>query len=184
MKEIKVALIGFGGIARSHNAAYHELALYGLPITMVAVCDKYVEKFSTQTAINIGSDTTPLPKDVHLYTDIDALIAAEDFDMADVCLPSFLHSEVTIKLLNAGKHVLCEKPMALSSEESQAMLDAMEKNGKQLMIGQCLRFDAQYLYLKECIRSEIYVKLESIDMNRHSVYPKWCADKWHEDKTK
>ncbi len=184
MKEIKVALIGYGGIARMHNAGYHELSLYGLPIKLVAVCDKYVEKFSSAAAINIGSDTTPLPKGIHFYTDIDALLAAEDFDMADICLPSFLHADVAVKLLEAGKHVLCEKPMALNSEDSARMLAAKDKSGCHLMIGHCLRFNPAYLYLKECIREETFGKLASLTMNRHSVYPTWGADKWHDDKNK
>lgn len=181
---IKIAIIGYGGIARRHNSAYAKLAYEGAPVKLVAVCDKYADSFRKVTNINIGSDTAPLPDDVHLYTDIDKLIAEEDFDAADVCLPSHLHADVSIRLLKAGKHVLCEKPMALDSASSSAMLDAMEKSGKCLLVGHCLRYDPAYIYLKECIADERFGKLTGLSMCRHSIYPNWGTDRWHDDKQK
>ena len=58
------------------------------------------------------------------------------------------------------------------------------KSGKELMIGHCLRFMPAYESLRECIKSGEYGELESISMNRHSVYPDWGADRWHDDKSK
>ena len=60
MKEIKVAIIGYGGIARMHTAAYQQLAAEGIPVRLVAVCDKSIDRIRAKTDINIGSDSTEL----------------------------------------------------------------------------------------------------------------------------
>ncbi|MBO5294682.1 MAG: Gfo/Idh/MocA family oxidoreductase, partial [Clostridia bacterium] len=99
MNILKVALIGFGGIARSHNTAYQELATKGVPVSLVAVCDKNVEQFRSSITINLGTTATTLPQGIHTYADADELLANEDFDVADICLPSYLHKEYTIKML-------------------------------------------------------------------------------------
>ena len=184
MKEIRVAIVGYGGIARMHNTAYHTLKTEGIPVRLVAVCDKYAERIREKTSINLGADNTPLPEDVHLYTEIDELLSKEEFDAADICLPSFMHAEISEKFLLAGKHVFCEKPMALSTEESQRMVDAKNAGGRCLMIGHCLRFMPAYVYLRDCIRDCRFGKIESLSMNRHSVYPTWGSDRWHDDKSK
>ena len=178
MKQVKVALIGFGGIARSHYAGYQRLAKTDAPLSLVAVCDINPDQLTRQITINTSTEPVTLPSDMHTYTDVDALIANEDFDMADVCLPTYLHKEFTVKLLRAGKHVLCEKPMALSSADCEEMLLASRESGKRLMIGQCLRFDSSYLHLKDAIESEKYGKLRSLTMNRLSALPIWGFEQW------
>lgn len=182
-KNLKVALIGFGGIARTHNAAYKALIAEGCPISVVAVCEKNIEQFKASIAINIGGGDGELPDNVHIYTDVDDLIKNEDFDMADICLPTFLHKAFTIKLLEAGKHVLCEKPMALSSSDCEEMLAAAKENDCALMIGQCLRFDSFYFYLKEQIESEKFGKLRHLYLYRLSVYPRWGTSFANSEKT-
>ena len=184
MKKVKVAIIGFGGIARTHNTAYHELAENGFPVEVVAICDKDASRFKNVTTSNLGTETTPIPPNAEIYTDIDKLLKESDFDMADICLPSFLHKEVSCKMMKAGKHVLCEKPMAHSSAECEEMLRVSRETGKKLMIGQCLRFDWAYLFLKECIDSKKYGPLRNLFMDRLSAYPKWGADKWYESTDK
>lgn len=173
MNGVKVALIGFGGIARSHNGAYKRLSDRGVKVSLVAVCDKNAEQFTKNITINLGADETPLPEGIHLYNDIDELIAKEDFDMADICLPTFLHKSFAIKLLNAGKHVFCEKPMALSSKDCEEMLEAAKKNNRHLLIGHVLRFDRRYYYLKHCVDTACFGKLKNITMERLSIYPTW-----------
>lgn len=181
MNILKVALIGFGGIARSHNTAYQELATKGVPVSLVAVCDKNVEQFRSSITINLGTTATTLPQGIHTYADADELLANEDFDVADICLPSYLHKEYTIKMLRAGKHVLCEKPMALNSADCEEMIATAKECDRKLMVGQCLRFDSNYRYLKSCIESDVYGKLKILFMNRLSQYPKWGFEKWFEN---
>ena len=181
MKEIKVAIVGFGGIARAHYAGYNILAKEGASVRLVAVCDIDAEKFDTPVKINIGGVEEKLSSDIHRYTDIEKMLENEAFDMADICLPSYLHKDYTVKMLNAGKHVLCEKPMALNGEQCEEMIAAAKANDKKLMIGQCLRFMQSYLFLKKCVDEETYGKMKNIFMDRRSAQPRWGYEHWFED---
>ena len=173
MEKIRVAIIGYGGIARVHNTAYSKLVSDGYPVELVAVCEKDFARVNTKLNFNLGGEDTPLPPDIHLYSDIEELIAKENFDVADVCLPTFLHKDVAIRFLKAGKHVICEKPMALSSEDCDLMLNAARESGRKLMIAHCLRFDDAYNYLKECVTSGKFGSLDNLYLDRHSIYPSW-----------
>ena len=183
MNLIKVAIIGFGGIARFHYAAYANLKKSGFPIEVVAVCEKNTEGLFKEIKINLDCEYVPLDKNTHIYTDVNELIKLEDFDMADICLPTFLHANIAVKLLEAGKHVLCEKPMALNSQECESMVNAAKKFEKQLMIGQCLRFDPLYLYLKKCIDENTFGNLKYLSLERLCDYPLWAADFQNSEKT-
>ena len=154
MKKIRVAIVGFGGIARIHYNAYMALIEDGLPLEIVAICEKNKESVRKKVTINLGTDTLPVSDDIEIFGDVDELIEKADFDLADVCLPTFLHKNVSIKLLEAGKHVLCEKPMALSSADCLEMISAADTAKRGLMIAQCLRYEPCYLYLKECFEYE------------------------------
>lgn len=81
-----------------------------------------------------------------VYQDIDSLLADPNIDAVVISLANTAHAEVTIKALKAGKHVLCEKPMATTIEECEQMADTAEKCGKALMIAQNLRLTAAYRY--------------------------------------
>jgi predicted dehydrogenase len=70
----------------------------------------------------------------HVFSDYRDLLALEELDTVDVCLPNFLHMPVTVAALEAGKHVFCEKPMARTGAEAQTMYDAGQKSGKQLHV--------------------------------------------------
>ena len=177
----KLGIIGFGGIARAHNAGYRKLIEEGVPVKLVAVCDIDSSKFESQMNINIDTGNAGMPDDIHTYTSADELIEKEDFDMADICLPTYLHCEYAIKLLKAGKHVLSEKPMALNVEQCDAMLATAKQENRKLMIGQCLRFGSAYLYLKDCVDTEKYGKLRHLFMDRLSAQPRWGFEHWFED---
>src|SRR5699024_7116635 len=91
--------------------------------------------------------------DARAYTDYKELIADDAIDVISVCLPNNLHAPVSIDSLNAGKHVLCEKPMATSREEAEQMIEAAEKNGKKLMIAHNQRFVSSHEKAKAMIES-------------------------------
>lgn len=181
MEEIKVAIIGFGGIARAHYAGYEVLKNENAPIRLVALCDVNPEQFTKQVSINIATGDGTIDKSLHTYTSVDELLANEDFDMADICLPTYLHKEYAVKLMKAGKHVLSEKPMALSSEECEEMLKVAEESGKRFMIGQCLRFNSAYSYLKDCVETKRFGKAKHVFMERISAAPEWGFDRWFTD---
>ena len=173
MKKIRVAIVGFGGIARIHYNAYMALIKEGMPLEIVAICEKNKESVRNKVTINLGTDTLPVSDDIEIFGDVDELIDKADFDLADVCLPTFLHKNIAMKLLGAGKHVLCEKPMALSSADCLEMISSADAAKHCLMIAQCLRYEPCYLYLKECFESKVFGDLKYVTMYRLSEYPRW-----------
>ncbi len=78
---------------------------------------------------------------IYSYNDFDRIRDNPDIDIVYVCLPVFMHAEYTIRAAQAGKHVMCEKPMAVSSAECEQMIAACRKAGKKLMIGYRSRFE-------------------------------------------
>ena len=182
MKEVKVGILGFGGIARAHKAGYDLLAKEGAPIRLVALCDIDEKQFQKALEINIEAENASAADALRLYTDLDEMLEQEDLDAVDVCLPTYLHKEYVLKLLAAGYHVQSEKPMALSSDDCAQMCAAAKKAGKYLLIGQCLRYSADYLALKEIIDSGKYGKVLSMEMERLSSLPLWGFEHWFQDE--
>ena len=186
MKEIKFAMIGYGGIAKSHKHGYDLLKEEGFPAKLVAICDIDKNQFTAaEQAINLGATYGTDLSDVSLYTNVDEMLKNEDFDVVDICLPTYLHKEYAIKLMRAGKHVLSEKPMALSYDDCQALLSVANECNKKITIGQCLHFEAGYTYLKKCINEQPFGKLQSIVFERLSELPTWnCFENWYLDPTR
>ena len=139
-KKIKVGIIGCGGIANGK----HMPALKSLPdVEMVAFCD-LIEERAVAAAAKYG---TP---DAKVYTDYKKLLEDKTIDVVHVCTPNRSHSFITVDALEAGKHVMCEKPMAINSVEAKKMLDAAKRTGKKLTIGyqNRQRNDTRYLKLE------------------------------------
>jgi predicted dehydrogenase len=82
-------------------------------------------------------------------------------------------------MMKAGKHVLSEKPMALNSADCEKMLAAAKEYNRVLMIGQCLRFEPAYLYLKKCVDEGTFGKLKNMRMHRMSSHPMWGFEQWY-----
>jgi len=136
-KLIKVGIIGCGGIANGkHMPALKKVE----DCEMVAFCD-IVPARAEKAAREYG---TP---DAKVYTDYKELLLDPEIDVVHVCTPNRSHSFITVDALEAGKHVMCEKPMAINSEEAKKMLDAAKRTGKKLTIGYQSRFrdDSQYM---------------------------------------
>jgi predicted dehydrogenase len=182
MKVLRVAMIGFGGIGAVHKVAYDELERKGAPVKLVAVCDKNSDSVKGSIKTNLGTVDIGNFDDIDFYSDCDELIKNAEFDAADICLPTFLHKEYTLKLLRAGKHVLCEKPMALSFSDCKEMTECAKVMGRELAIGQCLRFDPAYLYLKKMINCGELGKPRRITMGALSYMPGWSG--WFSDAKK
>ena len=134
----RVGLIGCGNIgAGGHLPAY----AHSPEAELVAVCDA-VEELVHAASERSGATA---------YTDYRRLLERKDINMVDICLPTYLHAQVAVAAAEAGKHVLCEKPMAHTLEAAEAMIEAAEKAGVKLMIGQVRRFDRRYVSIKEQI---------------------------------
>lgn len=138
MKKIKLGIIGASSFAEAH--------LYGINriqnAEVVAICDierERAEKLAKENEIP------------EIYTDYKELLKNKDIDAVTVPLPDQLHCQVTVEALHAGKHVLCEKPMALSLDDCKKMIEASRKSGKQLMIGQVSRYTPSFKLAKQLV---------------------------------
>ena len=133
---IKLAFIGCGGIARRHVKAMKDLVDRGRTgFTVTAVCDASVD-----AAQNLAEELhEQLGMTPRIYNDYQAMLAHEELDGADLCLPHGLHHSFAISCMEAGVHVLCEKPIGVSLKAGQLMADAAERTGKILSIAVPLR---------------------------------------------
>ncbi len=138
-RKVRIGIIGCGGIANGkHMPSLKRLA----QVEMVAFCD-IVEERAVKAAADFG---VPGAK---VYTDYKELLKDETIEVVHVLTPNRAHSFITVDALNAGKHVMCEKPMAINSEEAIKMLEAAKANNKKLTIGYQGRQRPDSLYLKQ-----------------------------------
>lgn len=176
---IKVGLIGLGSIGHVHLDVYAQLEREGFPIKLVAIFDTDAQKFMGKKQESNVADlnrTYDLSK-INTYTDSE-LFYQEEMDMVDITLPTYLHDAYTIRSLNKGLHVLCEKPIALESDSGAAMVEAAAATGKKLMIAHCLRFWPEYEYLKSVVDSAAYGKVKSATFFRGGGAPTWSYENW------
>jgi predicted dehydrogenase len=177
---LKVGIIGMGMMGWFHARRY--LAMPNAELS--AIADVTPERLQATEAV--AGNLADAGPDVDLdalarYDDGSDLTADADVDVVDVCLPSYLHARYAVEALNAGHHVLCEKPMALSLSEADRMIEAAQRAGRQLMIAQCVRFWPEYRYLKQCAEEETYGKLLSLNMYRMGGRPVWSWKNWFTD---
>ncbi len=139
MEKVRIGIIGCGGIANGK----HMPALKKIPAAeMVAFCDIIPER-AEKAAKEYGATGAKT------FADYRELLAL-DLDIVHVLTPNVSHAAITVDALEAGKHVMCEKPMAASSADAKKMLDAVRRTGKKLTIGYQNRFRQDSLYLKKC----------------------------------
>lgn len=183
---LKYAIIGFGGLGKVHFRAYPEVKEKACAeVKLTALCDIRESVFRTQTATNLGDSNTDLDlSDYRLYYSIDDLLENEELDFVVTALPTYLHAEVAVKVLNRGIHVFSEKPMALSESQAESMVAAAKANDRKLMIGQCCRYEGKYIKLKELIDSGAYGKVIRADFYRLSPLPIWGWENWFVDESK
>lgn len=115
---------------------------------------------------------------IRLYSKPDELFADPDVDVVDITLPTFLHARYAIAALKAGKHVVCEKPMALTVAECSRMMAAAARARRFLMVGHCIRFWPEYKVLKDIVASRKYGKVLAATFWRKSATPTWSWKNW------
>lgn len=140
MGKLKIAVIGCGSIAQHRHLPEYK---FNKNVEIVAVCDINEER-ANQVAEKY---------EAKVYTDYKELLQSGEVDAVSVCTPNYLHAPISIAALEAGIHVLCEKPMATSYEEADAMISAAEKNGKKLMIAHNQRFVKSHQKARQLIES-------------------------------
>ena len=166
----KVAIIGFGGMGFIHYCAYKRIK----DAKVIAVADVDIDKVKEKID----------DEDINLYSSLEELLEHESPDMVDICTPTFTHAELSIKAMEKGVHVLCEKPMSLCEEDCQRMIDASIKYDRVLMVAHVARFGKENMYLKKVVDSGELGALKHLDMNRISYMPDWSWNDWMRDYEK
>lgn len=166
MTKIKAGIIGCGGIANNkHLPAIKKTNR----VELLAFCDIIEEKASKAKEM-FGTDTA------HIYTNYNELLEKEnDIDVIYVLTPNRSHSEISIASMKAGKHVLCEKPMAKTYKEAKAMVEVAKETGKILTTGYQNRYRADSTYLKAACENDefgdiYYAKAHAV---RRRAVPTW-----------
>lgn len=162
---VKIGIIGCGGIANGkHMPSLKKIK----NVQMVAFCD-IIEERAVKAAEEYGVEGAKV------YTDYKELLKDREIEVVHVCTPNRSHAFISIDAMEAGKHVMCEKPMAKTYKEAKEMLDASERTGMKLTIGYQSRWRADSLYLKKMCEDgelgEIYYG-KAIALRRRAV-PTW-----------
>jgi len=165
-----------------HFGVYEKTA--GAEVVAVADVDESkLQAGKSSLAINIGEGGATIdPEKQKLYGNAADLIQDPAVDLVDICLPTYLHAEHCIKAIEAGKHVLCEKPMAFTYSECEQVIGALQEHKDvKLMIAQCLRFWPAYVYLKEAVESGRLGRLRTGSFWRGANIPEWSWQGWLKD---
>lgn len=162
---LKVGMVGIGGISGAHIPAWEAME----ETTLEALCDIRPERLE------------PYP-DKRLYTDFEEMLDAEQLDILDICLPTYLHADYAIRAMERGIHVICEKPVSLKEEDVERVYEAAGRNHVSFMVAHVLRFWPEYELLKEIYDTGKYGKLLSGSMSRLGGIPKWSWDNWMADE--
>ncbi len=178
---IKIGIVGMGGMGWFHASRYFQIP----GARLAAIADIHPGRLEARLPIELNIQnqaTIPDLSGIQRYPDARHLIAEADVDVVDVCLPSYLHAQYAIEALNAGKHVLCEKPMALSLVDADQMIDSANKSGRKLMIAHCIRFWPEYHLLKDMISQGTCGRLLSLNLERIGGKPiGWGWNNWFLD---
>ncbi|GAB4133315.1 Gfo/Idh/MocA family protein [Thermopirellula anaerolimosa] len=173
---VRVGIVGIGFMGMIHYLAYQKVR--GVKVT--AICEKIPERLAGDWR-GIKGNFGPAGRKMDLsgiakYSDLHELLADPNVDVVDVCLPPSLHPEAAVAGLEAGKHVFCEKPIALTTTAADAMVKTAKKKGKMLLIGHVLPFFAAYRFAYEAVTSGKYGKPLGGHFTRVISDPLWLKD--------
>ncbi len=164
---LKVGLIGCGGISGVHVPGWQKLP----DCEIVAICDVRQEMMNKY----------PGPRQ---YLSLDEMLEKEELDIVDICLPTYLHADVSVKAMEKGINVICEKPISLNRSDVERVYDCAAKNNVKFMVAQVLRFWPEFEKVKEFYDNGTYGKLLCGRMQRLGNTPKWSWDGWMQDESR
>ncbi len=167
-KQVGIGILGNGFIAEKHAQAAMQVEQGKL----VAICGR------NQENLQQFIDKYPCTP----YTQLEEFLKNPAIDLVVVCVPTYLHQEQVIKIARAKKHILCEKPFALSSQACQAMISSAKKEGVYLTVAQTLRHWPAYEKIKELVDQGAIGKIKSVKAARLCQFPNWSP--WYKDPEK
>ncbi|MFH1370226.1 MAG: Gfo/Idh/MocA family oxidoreductase [Planctomycetota bacterium] len=174
---VRVGIAGFGFMGRQHLNCYR--ALRGVRIVSICDSDKARLKGSDRITGNIAGDETASDlSGIALYTDFEKMLVEQRLDAVSITLPTYMHRTFTVKALEAGVNVLCEKPMAMNIGDCVEMIAAAKANRKILQIGHCIRFWPEYAAARKIVKSGKYGKVLAAFFRRIGPVPGWSWKNW------
>lgn len=174
-RSVGIGIVGIGFMGMIHYQAVAKLG----GGRVAAVCSRDPVKRAGDWS-SIQGNFGPRGGQVDLsaqskYADVAELLADSDVDLVDLCVPNDEHARLAIRALEAGKHVLVEKPIALSSADADAMVDAAKASGRLLMVGHVLPFFPEFAFAREAIASGRFGKLRAAHLTRVIARPEWSS---------
>lgn len=177
---MRIAVIGLGFMGSTHLKAMQSIP----EVQLTAVCSNVPAALTGDMSSIQGNLGGPGEKfdfsNIGKYLEVEGVLADPNVDAVDICLPTELHAKVAMQALQAGKHVLLEKPMALTGAECDALVAEAEKQKKVLMVAQVLRFFPMYQSAKAA--------LAKLGNPRNAIFRRRCAapawSQWLKDKSK
>jgi myo-inositol 2-dehydrogenase/D-chiro-inositol 1-dehydrogenase len=140
MERTKVALLGTGFISEIHIECYQRFVPEAEIVAVYSRDKERAKAFAGKHSI------------ASVFTDIDSLLKESGCEVVDICLPNFLHADATLKAAAAGKHIIIEKPLAVTLEEGEAMIAACKKAGVKLMYAEELCFAPKYERARQMVK--------------------------------
>lgn len=172
-KTVNIGLVGCGFMGVTHAKAYRKIPA----ARIAAICDavRLPEDGVLASGGNVG-DNDPVKLDmtkVKAYKDFNQMLANPEVELVDLCVPTNLHPQLAIAALQAGKHVVCEKPMARTSALARDMVAAAKVAKGYFMPAMCMRFWPGWSWLKQVIDAQTYGKVYSARFRRMAEPPGW-----------
>ena len=178
---LKIGIAGFGFMGKTHLGVYSD----NPDAEVVAICDASaaaIKNLDRVGNIEVGGLEQVDFGAITVYTDYADFLAHDRLDIVDICLPTHLHCDHAIKAFTTNKHVICEKPISVTTEEADRMIAAAGKANKNLFIGHCIRFWPEYAWLKQAVDDKKYGAVKAAVFRRVSALPTWSSDNWLFDR--
>ena len=178
-RPIGVGIVGLGFMGRTHLAAYQNAAAVGLATRLVAVADADPERRQGRAAAGGNLDTGAReeqlfdPRKVRGYEKPEELIADPEVELVSICTPTASHVELSLRALEAGKHVLVEKPVALAAADVERLAAAAARARTLCMPAMCMRFWPGWDWLREHVRRGTFGPVRSAVFSRLGTRPQW-----------
>ncbi len=161
---IRIGLVGAGMMGSTHSKAYQQVE----GARVVAICDNVQQRAAT-LADRLGAA---------VYSSVSEMLERIEIDAIDICIPTPQHREVVELAASKGKHILCEKPIASSIEDAEAMIDICERNRVTLMVGHVTRFFPDYQTARKQVKSGEIGSPAVVRLIRSGAFPErgWYSD--------
>lgn len=173
---LRIGIVGIGFMGWIHTLAYRQMK----GVEVKAYCTRNKKRLSGDWR-DIQGNFGPPGEMIDMrpyacYTDLEAMLANPEIDMVDICLPPGDHAAAAIAAMKAGKHVLCEKPIALTAADANRMMEVSQETGKQLLIAHVLPFFPEYAFAHKIASGGEYGKLLGGHFKRIISDPLWLPD--------